>query len=70
MADVHPQSGNSSDTPEKNWEKMMDEFDRKQRQADLLFEAHNIVVTKKGCASLSDEENDILLLVLRGVPIA
>lgn len=48
----------------------MEEFDRKQRRRDCVFKKHNLIMPERGVPSLSDDENDILRLVLRGTTLA
>jgi len=59
----------SSDPGGRDWRKIVEEFDKKQEEKDRLFNEHNLVVPFSGLKSLSDDENEILNMVLCGTPI-
>ena len=70
MTQDSKKGNNSSGNPERNWQDIMKEFDRRQRQKDRFFKEHNITMPERGFSSLSDDENDILRLVLTGTSVA
>ena len=59
----------SSDPEGRDWRKAIEEFDKKQKEKDRLFDEHAIVVHFSGHESLSDDENEVLNMVLSGNPV-
>ena len=59
----------SSNPVGQDWRKVIEDFDKTQEANDRLFNEHTLVVPSSGLKSLSDDENEILNMVLCGIPI-
>jgi DNA-binding NarL/FixJ family response regulator len=54
----------------KNWEAEIAEFDAESEAAEKEFRQKNIVFDGKSKSCLTDEENEVFEMVLRGVPVS
>lgn len=51
----------------KKWKKEIAVYDDKCKQSEEDFYKQNIIIPKSGFSELSEEENDVLVLFLKGI---